>query len=152
MNVHGIINGILIFVAALLVIGQVIKKLGGSGAPAPSPGAGVPVRPAAKTTPRRPALVTGTPRSLPVAAVPRQARDDMQLGAADAFPVLDLTLPDADAPAGAIVQPRRAGRTFRGNVMPGERGWGANAVVALEILGPPVSLRSGATLGAPHAF
>jgi hypothetical protein len=75
----------------------------------------------------------------------------MGAGAADAFPGLDLTLPDADAPA-VLAVARRAGNVFRGNRLPGRAGWGANAIVAMEILGPPVSLRSGATLGAPHAF
>lgn len=69
--------------------------------------------------------------------------------AAAAFPVLDLTLP-GDAPdALAPVRARR--RAPRGGFV-GSAGWSANAIVALEVLGPPVSLRSGATLGAPHAF
>jgi hypothetical protein len=70
--------------------------------------------------------------------------------AADAFPVLDLTLPGADGTAsfGAV---RKLSPIFRG-AGPGSRAWGVQAIVAMEVLGPPVSLRSGATLGAPHAF
>jgi hypothetical protein len=70
--------------------------------------------------------------------------------AAAAFPGLDLLLPGAGDLA--VVAPRRRIRTVGGGAPMGSPGWGANAIVALEILGPPVSLRSGATLGAPHAF
>ena len=179
MTPNEIINGVAVFVGALIVISQVIKRIGASAAKAvaaspavaaaqaptaakpaplvprrrlvmPGPDAFTTVAAGAVPFAPRPAQPMGT-----IGAVPRQARDDMRLrddlGAADAFPGLDLTLPDADAPA-VLAVPRRAGRTFRGNVMPGAKAWGANAVVAMEILGPPVSLRSGATLGAPHAF
>jgi hypothetical protein len=70
--------------------------------------------------------------------------------AAAAFPGLDLLLPDAaeQLPSPAPWRVRGIGTS----TIPGRPGWGAGAVVALEVLGPPVSLRSGATLGAPHAF
>jgi hypothetical protein len=176
MNEHGIINGILVFVGVIILVARIIKKLGGAPAnpqpqapqqpkldgvtrPAVTPPALVPRRrlvmagPAALTPAVAPPVADRAPFAPRTPAPSSSAMPPMGYvaEAAAAFPGLDLTLPDAEAP-GAPVQPRRAGRTFRGNVMPGERGWGANAVVAMEILGPPVSLRSGATLGAPHAF
>jgi hypothetical protein len=71
--------------------------------------------------------------------------------AAAAFPGLDLSLPDAGG-VGAVFAPRRRKRTLGGGPALGSPGWAANAIVAYEVLGPPVSLRPGATLGAPHAF
>jgi hypothetical protein len=71
--------------------------------------------------------------------------------AAAAFPGLDLSLPDAGG-VGAIFAPRKPKRALGGGPALGSPGWAANAIVAYEILGPPVSLRPGATLGAPHAF
>lgn len=70
--------------------------------------------------------------------------------AAAAFPGLDLSLPDANGPGTAA--PRRRMRNVGGGPALGSPAWAANAIVAAEILGPPVSLRPGATLGAPHAF
>jgi hypothetical protein len=68
-----------------------------------------------------------------------------------AFPELDLSLPDAGGLSVSAPR-RRVRRTAGGGPAVGSAAWAANAVVAMEILGPPVSLRSGATLGAPHAF
>ena len=70
--------------------------------------------------------------------------------AAAAFPGLDLLLPGSGDLI--IAAPRRRIRSIGGGAQLGSPGWAANAVVAMEVLGPPVSLRSGATLGAPHAF
>jgi hypothetical protein len=56
------------------------------------------------------------------------------------FPLLDLTLPGAAA--GAAAPPRRAAP-----------GWAVKAVIAAEVLGPPLALRPPpATLGEPRAF
>jgi hypothetical protein len=55
------------------------------------------------------------------------------------FPVLDLTLPGT--PAAAATAVRR----------PPPR-WAVNAVIAAEVLGPPLALRPPATLGEPRAF
>jgi hypothetical protein len=83
-------------------------------------------------------------------AITPSMADTLPAEAAAAFPALDLSLPGVDTPAAAA--PRRRIRTIGGGPPLGSPGWAANAVVAAEILGPPVSLRSGATLGAPHAF
>ena len=98
----------------------------------------------------------GPSRSSGVGTARRQAQGDpgpqtlrvAEVG--DAFPGLDLTLPSADQPV-AFRTVRRPAPVFRGTA-PGSRAWGVQAIVAMEVLGPPVSLRSGATLGAPHAF
>jgi hypothetical protein len=94
----------------------------------------------------------------PVIPVPAPARpksapsmaETLPAEAAAAFPGLDLSLPGADV-LGFEVRHRRR-RSVGGGPPIGSPAWAANAIVANEILGPPVSLRSGATLGAPHAF
>lgn len=131
MNEHTIVNGIFAVIAIAVFAVRVFRKV-----PTAPPAAIAPV-PTAAVLERPPA-----PPRARVAAAP---------SAAEAFSVLDLTLPDAQGPA----QPapvRRRGRSMLGTGVPGSAEWGAAAIVALEILGPPVSLRSGATLGAPHAF
>jgi hypothetical protein len=55
------------------------------------------------------------------------------------FPPLDLSLPGA--PAVAAPPPRRAAAN-----------WARSAVIAAELLGPPLALRPPATLGEPRAF
>jgi hypothetical protein len=42
--------------------------------------------------------------------------------------------------------------SLAGGLPIGSRAWAANAVVAAEILSPPVGLRGGATLGPQDAF
>jgi len=85
-----------------------------------------------------------------VGIVPSMA-ETLPAEAAAAFPGLDLTLGDTPGVATARGA-RRLIRTRGGGPAIGSPGWGLNAVVAMEILGPPVSLRSGATVGAPHVL
>jgi hypothetical protein len=97
-----------------------------------------PVMPAPVPLPAREAIVASMAETLPAEA-------------AAAFPGLDLSLPDAGG-LGAVFAPRKRKRALGGGPALGSPGWAANAIVAYEVLGPPVSLRPGATLGAPHAF
>ena len=127
--------------------------------PAPPPDAIVPVRPAvspeqplARRRLAPPAAVR--PAVAPALATPARAplvpsmADTLPAEAAAAFPGLDLSLPGL--PGGTVR--RRPLRSVGGGPPIGSPAWAANAIVAAEILGPPVSLRPGATLGAPHAF
>jgi hypothetical protein len=120
--------------------------------------------PPAPAPPRRrlaspPLAWPATPRPLPTTPRPAPAAAELAalppmpelLTAEDAFPSFDFSLPGTVRPA-AVTAARRRLRSIGGGPAPGSPGWGANAVLALEVLGPPVSLRSGATLGAPHAF
>jgi hypothetical protein len=99
----------------------------------------------------RPAVPAARPQTLREAITPSMAQT-LPAEAAAAFPGLDLSLPDAGGSGAAFTAKRRRIRTFGGGPAIGSPAWAANAIVANEILGPPVSLRSGATLGAPHAF
>jgi hypothetical protein len=99
--------------------------------------------------PARPIVPPVLPATARVSITPSMA-ETLPAEAAAAFPGLDLSLPGAEGPG--TVAPRRRIRTVGGGPPLGSPGWAANAVVAAEILGPPVSLRPGATLGAPHAF
>jgi hypothetical protein len=68
----------------------------------------------------------------------------------DLFPAIDLSLPGAEP---AMGNPRRpAERATGGGPAIGSRAWAASGIVALEVLGLPVALRSGATFGVPRAF
>lgn len=98
----------------------------------------------------RPIVPPVLPSTARVTIVPSMA-ETLPAEAAAAFPGLDLTLPDSQGVTG-VTAPRRRLRALGGGPPVGSRAWGANAIVAMEILGPPVSLRPGATLGAPHAF
>jgi hypothetical protein len=120
-----------------------VRQLTAAPNPRPLP---LPMRAAAPV--QRPA--PPVPARAPAERRPPAAARPLGVEALAAFPVLDLTLPDAEVPGRAA--PRRRGRSMLGTGIPGSPGWGAGAIVALEILGPPVSLRAGATLGAPHAF
>jgi hypothetical protein len=99
---------------------------------------------------RRPAM---PPPPAPSVRVPITASmaETLPAEAAAAFPGLDLSLPDAEGLA-AVFTPRKRRRALGGGPALGTPSWAANAIVAYEVLGPPVSLRPGATLGAPHAF
>jgi hypothetical protein len=67
-----------------------------------------------------------------------------------AFPELDFSLPGSEP---AAVNARRPAPRAGGKAPAiGSRAWAANAIVAIEVLGPPVALRSGATAGVPRAF
>ena len=70
--------------------------------------------------------------------------------AAAAFPALDLSLPDT--PGVPTAAGKRRVRAIGGGAPFGSPAWAANAIVANEILGTPVGLRAGATVGVPHAF
>jgi len=127
------------------------RRAGGARAartavPAPAPR---PVRRRLSEPPAPKAVTAGTAARAPI--VPAMA-DMFSAEAAAAFPALDLSLGalgDIGAPPGA---PKRRPRRTVGGIPIGSRGWGASAVVAAEILGTPVGLRSGATVGVPHAF
>ncbi|HEV8023057.1 MAG TPA: hypothetical protein VGP41_17400 [Candidatus Lustribacter sp.] len=110
-------------------------------APAPAP------RPVRRrlSEPAAPAPVTVSVRAPIVPAM----SDMLSAEAAAAFPALDLSLGDIGTAPGA---PKRRARRALGGLAIGSRGWGANAIVAAEVLGTPVGLRSGATVGVPHAF
>jgi hypothetical protein len=54
----------------------------------------------------------------------------------------------AGEPPAAIVAPGAARRVRRRNA----KRWSADAVIAAEVLGPPVGIRPGGTLGPPSAF
>jgi hypothetical protein len=167
MSAHDLVNAILVIGVVAIFIARSVRKFATSRAqrggpktawsasppagvalaqqqllpPAPAPVAAP--KPARRTRPARPAAQGSAPAARPAASYAAEA--------AAAFPTLDLTLPGAEAPAGpgdGLARPRGK----RGAFAPAGRGWGAGAIVAMEILGPPVSLRSGATLGAPHAF
>jgi hypothetical protein len=98
----------------------------------------------------RPVVAQVFPASVRVPLTPSMA-ETLPAEAAAAFPGLDLSLPGTPGVPSPATRVRRF-RTLGGGPAVGSAGWAANAVLALEILGPPVSLRSGATLGVPHAF
>jgi hypothetical protein len=122
---------------------RLVRQLTAAPNPPPTP------QPMRAEAPARPLAAPAASRA-PVAQRPPAAARPLAVEALGAFPVLDLTLPDAEVPGRPA--PRRRGRSMLGTGVPGSPAWGAGAIVALEILGPPVSLRAGATLGAPHAF
>ena len=85
------------------------------------------------------------PARLPIPPNP----DAFPAEAAAAFAGLDLSLPIDGLPGAPVRRPRR---TIGSAAVLGSRGWGAGAIVAMEVLGPPVAVRPGATLGASHAL
>jgi hypothetical protein len=130
-------------------------------APAPRPAAAKPaaVLPLRRRLPQQsvpilpPVATAPPPRApLPAPVLPpgRAVADAYPAEAAGAFAGLDLSLPDAGAPAVFAARPAR--RTIGSAAVLGSRGWGAGAIVAMEVLGPPVAVRPGATLGASHAL
>jgi hypothetical protein len=119
---------------------------------APAPPAGADQLLARRRLAPRQSIRPVIPAPVPVRAAgpaPTMA-ETLPAEAAAAFPGLDLSLPGADAVG--LGAPRRRMRRVGSGPPLGSPAWAANAIVANEILGPPVSLRSGATLGAPHAF
>jgi hypothetical protein len=107
-----------------------------------------------QSVPILPPVATAPPprAPLPAPVLPpgRAVADAYPAEAAGAFAGLDLSLPDAGAPAVFAARPAR--RTIGSAAVLGSRGWGAGAIVAMEVLGPPVAVRPGATLGASHAL
>jgi len=156
---HGGGNLVPVFIWGLFVV-VAIRRWFKRGARAEVPPA--PVRtaappPAAPAAPIRRRIAPPRPVAAQTFAVPSAAVTAPTMGetlpaeAAAAFPALDLSLPDTPGvPAGAGA--RRRVRTLGGGAAFGSWAWAANAVIANEILGTPVGLRSGATVGIPHAF
>jgi hypothetical protein len=158
---HGAGNLVPVFIWGLFVV-VAIRRWFKRGARAAAPAA--PVRtaapPPAPPAPlvRRRLAPPAAPR--PVAAqtfsVPAPAATAPTMGetlpaeAAAAFPALDLSLPDT--PGLPTARQRRRVRTIGGGAAFGSPGWAANAIIANEVLGTPVGLRPGATVGIPHAF
>jgi hypothetical protein len=142
MNEHTIVTAIVAAVAVVAFAVRAFRKV------VASPGL-APTAPERRTPPRAPSAAVA-PRRAAVRAAAQAAAPPL----VEAFSILDLTLPDAGGPAppAPLAPLRRRGRSMLGTGVPGSAAWGAGAIVAMEILGPPVSLRSGATLGAPHAF
>jgi hypothetical protein len=158
---HGLGNLIPVIIWGLFIVAAARRMFRRRPPPMPAPAqnarppagapAAVPRRrlaPAAAPAPR-PIVTQVFPPSTRATITPSMA-DTLPAEAAAAFPGLDLLLPGSSDLA--VVAPRRRIRTIGGGAPLGSPGWSANAVVAMEVLGPPVSLRSGATLGAPHAF
>jgi hypothetical protein len=128
-------------------------------APAPSAPAPVAARAPSAPPPRRRLVQQSAPLLPPVAALlpsPQPAMpapvlaDAFPAEAAAAFDVLDLSLPGAGV--AAVTGAGRPRRTIGSAAVLGSRGWGPGAIVAMEVLGPPVAVRPGATLGASHAL
>jgi hypothetical protein len=146
-----------LFVAA--AVWRRVRRSGGSPPRTRSRSPIVPVprtsAPAAAPAAARPARRRLAEPAVPAAPPPRPrptfapAMGDMLSNeAAAAFPVLDLSL--GDEPDGMPAAPRPRSRRTGARI--GSRGWGVNAIVAAEVLGTPVGLRPGATVGVPHAF
>jgi hypothetical protein len=104
----------------------------------------------APAAPVRPVPSQTFPAAVRPASTPTMA-ETLPAEAAAAFPALDLSLPDTPVAVAARV-PRRGARGNAGGPAFGSRAWLTNAIIANEILGTPVGLRPGATVGIPHAF
>jgi hypothetical protein len=155
VDAHGAGNLIPLLIWGVFVIAA-IRRWSKRRPPQMPPGTNANAAPGETLARRRlaPAAPIRVPQPKPPPAsrppmVPSMA-ETLPAEAAAAFPALDLSLPGTDTATAAA--PKRRIRTIGGGPPLGSPGWAANAVLAAEILGPPVSLRSGATLGAPHAF
>jgi len=132
----------------------VAPRVTGPAPAAPGPASVLPLRrrlvgpsgPALPPPVTAPTLAPPPRAPLPVAAV----ADAFPAEAAGAFAGLDLSLPDTGLPG--VPSDRTPRRTIGSAAVLGSRGWGAGAIVAMEVLGPPVAVRPGATLGASHAL
>jgi hypothetical protein len=151
MNEHTIGNLLPVVIMLFFVISAMMKRMARGSKPAepPAPATPPPRRRLAPPQAVRPVMPPVLPAPARVAMVPSMA-ETLPAEAAAAFPALDLSLPDTPG----IPSParRRRVRTLGGGPAIGSPGWAANAILANEILGPPVALRSGATVGVPHAF
>jgi hypothetical protein len=158
VNEHGLGNLIPLLVWGLFLIAAV-RRWSKRRPPLPAANAAGSVATQAPLARRRLAPTPAAPaKRPPAAAVPPPAvrtpiapsmADTLPAEAAAAFPALDLSLPGGSLPVGA---PRRRSRTAAGGAPLGSARWAADAIVAAEVLAPPLSLRPGATLGAPQAF
>jgi hypothetical protein len=147
-----------IFVVA--AISRWAKRNARAAAPPPVPARTAAPPPAAPAPPvRRRLAPPAAPRPVVAQtfAAPSPAVSTATMGetlpaeAAAAFPALDLSLPDTPGVPAAAGRRRRV-RTIGGGAAIGSPAWAANAIIASEILGTPVGLRPGATVGIPHAF
>jgi hypothetical protein len=160
---HGAGNLVPVFIWGLFVV-VAIRRWFKRSVPPPEPPrpavVPIPVAQAAPAPVRRRLAPPAVPRSIaaqtfaapspPPAPPPPTMGQTLPAEAAAAFPALDLSLPDTPGvPAPAR---RRRVRSIGGGAAFGSPGWAANAIVANEILGTPVGLRPGATVGIPHAF
>ncbi len=162
---HGGGNLVPVFIWGLFVVVAIRRWFKGrariaaaSPPPAPRTAAPPPAAPApavrrrlAPPAPPRP--VASQPFTAPLAATAATAPtmgETLPAEAAAAFPALDLSLPGT--PGVPAAAGRRRVRTIGGGAAVGSPAWAANAVIANEILGTPVGLRPGATVGIPHAF
>jgi hypothetical protein len=167
MNEHGFGNLAPLAIMAFFVVTALWKRMTRAGKPAASPTAPQPVYPRLPMDPdqpqaqpprrrlaapvaTRPVMPPALPSTARVSAIVPSMAETLPAEAAAAFPTLDLSLPDT--PGIPSRTARRRVRTLGGGPRIGSPGWAANAVLASEIIGSPVSLRSGATLGVPHAF
>jgi hypothetical protein len=144
-NLLPIAIGVFFFASLLRRMGRRAGQTRGVPARVPAP---APPRPVRRRLSEPPAAAPATVVSVRAPIVPAMS-DMLSAEAAAAFPALDLSLGDIGTPAGA---PKRRARRAVGGIPIGSRGWGANAIVAAEVLGTPVGLRPGATVGVPHAF
>jgi hypothetical protein len=159
---HGAGNLVPVIIWGLFVVVAIrrwFKRTAWAAAPPapPRPAAPPPAAPAPPV--RRRLAPPAAPRPLvaqtfsmpaPAAAGPTMG-ETLPAEAAAAFPALDLSLPDTPGVPAAAGKRRRV-RTIGGGAAFGSPAWAANAIVANEILGTPVGLRPGATVGIPHAF
>jgi hypothetical protein len=165
MNEHGLGNLAPLAIVAFFVVSALWKRMARAGKTAtaapqpvfarlpmdPDPPAQVvqPRRRLAAPAATRPIMPPVLPATGRVSITPSMA-ETLSAEAAAAFPSLDLSLPDT--PGVPSQSGRRRFRTLGGGPAIGSPRWAANAILANEIIGTPVSLRSGATLGVPHAF
>jgi hypothetical protein len=150
MNGHGIVNLAPFAIVAFFVATALWKRMTRRGNPSASATAPRPVYPRLPMDPDPPQVQPVRPPAARVSAIMPSKAETLPAGAAAAFPTLDLSLPDMPGVPSRTV--RRRVRTLGGGPPIGSPGWAANAILAGEIIGSPVSLRSGATLGVPHAF
>jgi hypothetical protein len=159
---HGLGNLVPVIIWGLFMVAAARRMFRRRPPPMPTPAENASPAGAPAALPRRRLAPAPAPRPAPRpivaqvfppatrATINASMAETLPAEAAAAFPGLDLLLPGSSDLA--VVAPRRRIRTIGGGAPLGSPGWAANAVVAMEVLGPPVSLRSGATLGAPHAF
>jgi hypothetical protein len=159
---HGGGNLVPLFIWGLFVVVAIRRwlKRRAPAAPPPAPvRTATPAPAAAAPLVRRRLAPPATPRPLaaqpfsvpaPATSAPTMA-ETLPAEAAAAFPALDLSLPDTPGVLAAGGKRRRV-RTIGGGAAIGSPAWAANAIIANEILGTPVGLRAGATVGIPHAF